>query len=81
MNIEIKNRNRIIDLIHNTFSKLEDCLFLVLLKLPDKLLPRFIIQWLNHYTTKRVNQLEQQLIKKRWQSMELQKARDELIKR
>lgn len=81
MNIELKNHNRILDLIRRTHSKIEDLFFSVVLMLPDKLLPSFILRWIDHYTTKRMNDLEQQLIKERWRSMELQKVQDELIRK
>lgn len=48
------------------------------MKLSDKFIPSFVMEWLERYTTKRINQLRQQNIKQTWENTYLQKAVDEI---
>lgn len=81
MNIEIKNPNHLTDFLHGLHNKLENLMFSIILKIPEKLIPRFLIEWLDRYTTKRINQLNQEIIKDRWKNVYLQKAVDEISNR
>lgn len=59
-------------------SNLENLLFKLVMKLPDKLIPSFVMDWLDRYTTKRINQLKQQNIRQTWKNTYLRKAVDEI---
>ena len=49
-------------------------------KLPDRFIPSALMDWLDRYTTKRINQLKQQNIKNTWRNLYLQKAVDDISK-
>ena len=79
--IEIKKPNRFKDLIHKIYNRLEDLLFAIIQKIPEKHIPSFLMNWLEHYTNKRLSELQSQIIRKRWQTIELEKAIDNIRKR
>lgn len=81
INIEIKKRSRVKEYFRKLHSRSEDLLFKFIMKLPDRFIPSFIINWLDRYTTKRINQLKQQNIKQTWKNTYLQKAVDEINNR
>ncbi len=81
MNIEIKNPNHLKDFLHGLHNKFEDMMFSIILKMPERLIPRLLMEWLDRYTTKRINQLNQEIIKDKWKSVYLQKAVDEISNR
>lgn len=56
-------------------------MFEIFQKLPDKLLTDSLMNWMDKYTTKRINQLKQQNVKNTWKNMYLQKAVDEISNR
>lgn len=76
--IEIKRPNHLKEFLHGLHSKLEDMMFSIILKVPERLIPHFVMEWLDKYTTKRINQLNQEIIKDKWKSMYLEKAIDEI---
>lgn len=78
MYIEIKDHNRIKEFFQNLHSKAEDILFTIISKLPEKLIPSSFMNWLDRYTTKRISQLQQQIIKQRWQQDTLERAVGEI---
>ena len=78
IDIELKDRNRIKEFIQNFHSKAEDILFSIIQKLPEKLIPSPLMNWLDRYTTKRISQLHQQIIKQRWQQDTLKRAVDNI---
>ena len=80
IDIEIKKRSFIKDFFHKLHSKLEDLLFKIIMKLPDRFIPSSLMDWLDRYTTKRINQLKQQNIKQTWRNIYLQKAVDDISK-
>ena len=69
------------DFFRNLHSKCEDFLFTLILKLPEKFIPHSVMEWLDRYTTKRINQLKQQNIKLAWNKVELQKVVDNMTDR
>ena len=69
------------DFFHNLHSKCEDFLFTLILKLPEQFIPHSVMEWLDRYTTKRINQLKQQNIKLAWNKVELQKVVDNMTDR
>ena len=66
------------EFFRNLHSRLEDLLFKLIIRTPDRFIPSFVMDWLNRYTTKRINQLKQQNIKQTWRNTYLQKAVDEI---
>lgn len=74
INIEIQKRNRFKDFFHKIFNHLEDMIFFIIQKIPERFIPHWLMDCLEHYTNKRINQLKQQIISDRWQSAELEKA-------
>ena len=74
IDIEIKDHNRTKEFFRNLHGRLEDLLFSIIQKLPEKLIPSCLMNWLDRYATKRISQLQQQIIKQRWQQDTLEKA-------
>lgn len=74
INIELKDRNRLKEFFQNLQSKLEDILFSIIQKIPEKFIPSPLMNWLSQYLDKRIAQLKQQSIKMTWQNMYLQDA-------
>ena len=76
--IEIQKQNRFKNLLHKIHSKLEDMLFSILQHTPDKFIPKSLMRWFEKYTNKRLAQLKSDVIRKRWQTIELEKAVDKI---
>lgn len=81
INIEIEKPNRLKEFFRKCHSRLEDMMFDIVQKLPDKLLTDSLMNWMDRYTTKRINQLKQQNVKNTWTNVYLQKAVDEISNR
>lgn len=81
MDIEIKDCNPIIDFFHKLHSRFEDMMFSVIMKMPEKFIPQWLMNRLDKYTTKRISQLKQQTIHDTWRKMYLEKAADEISNR
>lgn len=69
---KIHKRNKFKDLLSNIYSRSEDLLFYIIQKTPDKFIPAFIMNWLEHYTSKRLSELKQKVIHQRWQITDLE---------
>lgn len=78
MDIEIKPRNKFKELLSNLHDKSEDILFSIIQKLPESLIPSPIMEWLNKYIDKRSKELQQEIIRKQWQQVYLEKAVEEI---
>lgn len=78
IDIELKDRNRLKEFFQNFHSKAEDLLFTIISKLPEKLIPSPLMNWLDRYTTKRISQLQQQIIKQRWQRNTFERAVEDI---
>lgn len=78
IDIEIKDPNKIQRFFHKLYIKLEDLFFNIIMKLPEKLIPKSLMKWMDKYLTKRVQQLKQETIKQTWRKMQLEKAVDEI---
>lgn len=78
MNIEIKPRNKAKELSNKLHDTLEDILFSIIQKLPEPLIPSPIMEWLDRYTTKRTQQLQQEILRQQWQQIYLEKAVEEI---
>ena len=78
INIEIKDRSRIKEFSDNLFSRLEDMMFDIILKVPQKFIPSSVMKWLDSYADKRIQELKQQSIRQSWENMYLEKALEEI---
>jgi hypothetical protein len=76
INIELKKHNRFKELFYSIYNKAEDLAFFIFLKLPENLIPSIFIEWIDRYTTKRINELKQQTVKQTWTKLSLEKAVD-----
>jgi len=74
IDIEIKDHNKIKEFFHRLHSRLEDIMFSIIQKLPERFIPHWLMNWLDRYTTKRISRLQQQIIKQRWQQDTLEKT-------
>lgn len=72
--IQIKKPNRFKDMLHKIHYNIEETGFNLFLKIPEKYTPACIINWMDKYTNKRLNELKQQITHSKWQTMELKKA-------
>lgn len=81
IDIELKDRNRLKEFCQNLHSKAEDLLFTIISKLPEKLIPSPLMNWLSRYLDKRISELKQESIKQTWKNMYLQTAVDEIHSR
>ncbi len=80
MNIETKDHSRIKEFFHRLHSRLEDMMFSIIQKIPEKFISRFFMNWLDSYTTKRINELKQEVIKLTWRNIYLQDAVNDIRK-
>lgn len=78
IDIELKKPNRLKDFFQNFHSKTEDLFFTIISKLPEKLIPSPLMNWLNRYLDKRISELKQESIKLNWKNMYLQDAVDHI---
>ena len=74
INIELRDRNKIKELFHKLHSKLEDLMFSIFQKLPERFIPQWLMEWLTHYMDKRIQELKQQIIKDRWRQDALERT-------
>ena len=81
INIEIQKPNRFKDLLHKILNRLEDLMFSIIQKLPEKMIPHFLMDWMEQYTNKRLSELKQQIIRNRWHTIELEKVVDNIHNR
>lgn len=80
IDIEVKKRSKLKELIHKIISKVEDIIFSLVLKLPEQIIPHSVLNWMDRYTIKRINQLKGEQIKQAWTNMYLQEAVDQINK-
>lgn len=78
INIEIQKPNRFKDMLHKIYDYLEDLIFTIIQKIAKKHIPSSFMKWMEHYTNKRLSELQSQIIRKRWQTIELEKAVDNI---
>lgn len=50
-------------------------------KIPEKFIPACLMNWMEHYTNKRISELKQQIIRNRWHTVELEKVVDNIHNR
>ncbi len=56
-------------------------MFSIIQILPEKFIPNFLMNWLEKYLDKRINQLKEESIKMTWKNMYLQDAANEISKK
>ena len=76
--IEIQKPNRFKDFLHKIYDHLEDLIFAIIQKIPEKYITSSFMNWMEHYANKRLSELQSQIIRKRWQTIELEKAVDNI---
>ena len=59
----------------------EYLMFSIIKRLPASMIPSFMIDWLDLYLTKRINQLKQENVRQAWRNMYLENALDEISNR
>lgn len=81
IHIEIKDRNKTKEFFQNIHSKLEDFLFSIIQKFPERFIPSPLMNWLSRYLDRRIAKLKAESIKMTWQNMYLQEAVDDIRNR
>lgn len=81
INIEIKPKSKLKEFFQGFRSTLEDLLFTIVTNLPESFLSSFLMNWLDSYTTKRTQELQQELVRQHWQQVYLKKAVEEIHSR
>ena len=79
--IEIKPRSRAKELFDMIKDKSEDLMFSIITKLPERMIPSQIMQWLTTYLDRRTQELQQEIIRQQWQKVYLEKAVSEIYDR
>lgn len=74
IDIELKPRNKVQEFLHKICDKTEDIVFDIILKVPERFIPSFLMEHIEHYIEKRTQELQQQIIKQRWHQVTLEKA-------
>lgn len=81
IDIEIKKPNCFRNALRKLHSRLEDMIFSLIQKISEKFLTDSLMNWIDRYTTKRINELKQENIKNTWKKMYLEKAVEDISKR
>ena len=76
--IEIKPRSRAKELFDMIKDKSEDLMFSIITKLPERMIPSPLMQWLTAYLDRRTQELQQEIIRQQWQKVYLEKAVSEI---
>lgn len=79
--IEIKDRSKVKEFLSMLNSKIEDLMFELLQKVPERFIPHSLMEWLDKYLTKRIQQLKQQNIKNTWRNVYLEKVVNDINSR
>ena len=78
MNYEIPPRNRAKDFSRQIHDKLEDFLFWIIQKIPERLIPAALMHWADHYLDNRIHQLKQETIRQNWNKAYLDQVLKEI---
>ena len=81
MNYEIPPRNKTKDFSRQIHNRLEDFLFWMIQKLPERFIPAVLMHWANRYLDKRIQQLRQETIHQNWNMAYLNQALKEIYSR
>ena len=52
----------------------ENLFFDVIQRIPERFIPQFLMECINRYLNKRISEMQHQIIKYRWQEVELEKT-------
>ena len=55
-------------------SKIENLFFDVIQRIPDQFIPKFVMNRIDQYLDKRISEMQQQIIKYKWEQVELEKT-------
>lgn len=80
-NIEIYKTNHFKIALHKIRSKIEDLLFSIIQRIPERMIPTCLMNWVEKYTNKRIYELKQQIIRDRWHSVELEHVIEDIHNR
>lgn len=72
--IEIKPRSRAKEFFDMIKDKSEDLMFSIITKIPERMIPSPVMQWLTAYLDRRTQELQQEIIRQQWQKAYLEKA-------
>lgn len=78
MNYKITPRRRAKDFSRQIHNRLEDFLFWILQKIPERLIPATLMQWADRYLDKRIHQLKHETIRQNWNKTHLDLALKEI---
>ena len=78
MNIEIRPQNKTERFFRKFHNKLEDILFSIVQKVPEPLIPDFVMNWVESYIDKRTRKLKEEIIRQKWQQAYLEKVVEEI---
>ena len=81
MNYEITPRSRAKDFSRQIHDKLENFLFWIIQKLPERFIPTALMSWSVRYLNKRIQQLKQETIRQNWNKIYLNQALEEIYLR
>lgn len=81
INIELRPKSKVKEFFQSFYNTLEDLLFTIVTNLPESLIPHFLMEWLDRYTTKRTQELQQEIIHQQWEKVYLEKSVAEIHSR
>ena len=61
-------------LIKKIGNKFENLFFDVIQRIPDRFIPQFLMNRIEKYMDNRISEIEQQIIKYKWEQIELEKT-------
>ena len=79
--IEIKDRSKVKEFLSMLHNKIEDLIFELLQKVPERFIPQSLMEWLDKYLTKRIQMLNQQNIKNTWRNIYLENVVNDINSR
>lgn len=74
INIELKDHTKTKEFFRKLHSRLEDLAFSIILNMPERFIPQWLMNCFTHYADKRIQELQQQIIKNRWTQDALERA-------
>lgn len=78
MNYKITPRNMAKEFFRQIHDKLEDFLFWIIQKIPERLIPAALMHWADRYLDNRIHQLKQETIRQNWNKVYLDQALKEI---
>ena len=78
VHITVKERNKKEEFFKKLKSKAEDVLFSIITRLPERLLPKCFMRWLEKYLNKRMAELQREQVQANWNKVYMEQAVKEL---